>query len=337
MRETASDSVDRRSAITIVTEFQQILRSQGIELLPDSPLGHGCWLITDGPNRGVTYGPVDKTVDHREMLRYECGTLTLVSKVVSAARRGPLDAVLKHLRVLSNACPSTCQPLPAKAPPRITENPYRAPEPDVGSTRKLFELVLGLAALQVGTDVQLEDPEKSPVASGCDVQVTIAGCRIGLECKVPSGSMESVRDRVLDGVQQIRSSEVAAGYVVVNTTSLLDHDKFAPADRDPISGNISYKGFSDRTIPDKVLENDHMDHGIVLRDLVAASLDTTSKGGFGLMFYGQTFAFIASPAGIVPTTVAGAHYIRLTSVRHDAPSELVPIMRAMVGQSVSGR
>ncbi len=84
------------------------------------------------------------------------------------------------------------------------------------SSDKVFELLVGLAAVRAGALVSLDDPHH-PKGDNPDVIARFANDCWGFACKSVSGDAPATLfERVEDGVRQIEASEVSRGFVTVN-------------------------------------------------------------------------------------------------------------------------
>jgi len=103
------------------------------------------------------------------------------------------------------------------------------------ATNKIFELLMALSLLQVGTDLDLEHPQANPGPGNPDVLIDLDGMRWSLACKVLNArNIKTYFDRVDDGIRQIEKASTASrGFVVVNLKNVLHYDALWPP---PIAG-----------------------------------------------------------------------------------------------------
>ena len=98
---------------------------------------------------------------------------------------------------------------------------------------KMFELLIAIAAMDIGNDLKLDHP-KNPKGDNPDVLITIGGVRWAIACKMMMGvSPISIFDRIKDGVEQIDrvakpKGLVDRGVVVISLKNRLDYDEFWP-------------------------------------------------------------------------------------------------------------
>lgn len=91
---------------------------------------------------------------------------------------------------------------------------------------KMFELLVGLTVMQIGTDVVLDDPEHSR-GDNPDVIATVRGRRWGFACKVlHSSNVKTYADTVKKGLEQIRDSEAETGLVLVSLKEHVAYNSF---------------------------------------------------------------------------------------------------------------
>ncbi len=172
----------------------------------------------------------DHSIDHREEWREAVGLADIVAKSLYREKHASFRGFCPHLALL-------CDPHT-----RIAQN-VRSKSTDQASN-KLFELLMGLAAMKDGLDVELEDPNHATDGNP-DVLVTLFGRAWGLACKVPnppssSPNPKTYADNVRAAVQQIESSRAEKGLVVMNLKNVLNHDALWPANEDPSGAWMYY-------------------------------------------------------------------------------------------------
>ena len=102
-------------------------------------------------------------------------------------------------------------------------------------TPKTFELLIALSAMNIGTDVTVDDP-RSSTGNNPDVIATIDGVRWGFACKLLNTFDDTSRpkpktvfDNIAKGVKQIdAAADVEHGLVIVNAKNAIPHNKFWP-------------------------------------------------------------------------------------------------------------
>jgi hypothetical protein len=95
---------------------------------------------------------------------------------------------------------------------------------------KLWEVVVAGAVSAHFDDVQLAEP---------DVTCNFGGQAWGCACKVlHSPRKDTQLARIIDGMDQIESSGVSCGIVVVNVTSLIPHGLYLGTFRQPVSAGV---------------------------------------------------------------------------------------------------
>jgi hypothetical protein len=105
---------------------------------------------------------------------------------------------------------------------RITLN-EACTDPTSGTAR-LFELLVALAVLRIGTDVEADDPIHSSQGTNPDVLANIGVNRWGFACKLLySLTGKALHRAVKKGVDQIEKSNAVTGVVIVSLNNLLDY------------------------------------------------------------------------------------------------------------------
>lgn len=85
----------------------------------------------------------------------------------------------------------------------------------------MWELYLATLCLRIGDDVQISD--KNP-----DIRFRVRNVRWGVEAKlIHSRRRNRQIDAVKEAIKQLEKSEIDRGFVAVNLTSALDHDRFS--------------------------------------------------------------------------------------------------------------
>jgi hypothetical protein len=194
-----------------VEEFERILRRYGLEIAPGSSLEDMALSLIDLVRKRKEPHTLDPMRDIRIDYRPALGLHDLMRKVVDLQNDPSFPSFIGHLGLLNKG--TVAQNIVA----RTDQN-----------SRKIFELLIGLIAAKVGTDVKM-DPIKNSKGDNPDVLVTINGVRWGFACKVLSGdSPLTLFERLEEGIRQIRDSEAEKGCVVFNLKNKIDHDKTWP-------------------------------------------------------------------------------------------------------------
>ncbi len=215
----------------LVHEFEQVLSDHGLRIVESSSLEHICLFLQDLEGRRSRRDPVDLHRDIRPDWRMAVGLADLLLRILRVARTGGLPPFLRHLRLLNTSMPA--QNVRAVC--------------DQGSS-KLFELLVGLLCHDVGSEVLLDDPNRS-TGDNPDVLFTYAGTEWGFACKVIDGTSPlSFFDNLEKGIGQIERSPASRGCVVFSMKNMIDHDLLWPllnpasfrSGMDPLFGGWSH-------------------------------------------------------------------------------------------------
>lgn len=116
-----------------------------------------------------------------------------------------------------------------EASPRINScikmhNPVTGKQDD--KTNKFFEAIIGMWAVKIGKNVELDDPIKSSSGNNPDVMFEFSGKRIGIACKTLRGKSErTVINNFLSAAKQIERAKCDIGYIAINAMNILPHSK----------------------------------------------------------------------------------------------------------------
>ena len=198
-------------AANLVAMFEADLKSLGIRVAEGSELELVSLYIMDLELRRRRESPIDEMEDIRPMWRRAVSLIETLKMLHVAREQGKLKIFEPHLRLLNSST--------------VAQN-VRAFSDD--GCNKLFEMLIGLICLPIGTDVSLDDPVNSK-GNNPDVMVDFDGVQWGFSCKVLNGNSPlTMFERLEDGVDQIERSSVQQGVVVFNMRNLVDHDLVWP-------------------------------------------------------------------------------------------------------------
>ncbi len=191
-------------------EFERILRRFGITILPGSPLERMCMSLLELEECRQSGG--DTMEDLRIAYRPAFGLNDIVRRVVRLHNHQDFPVLIDHLHLLNTG--TVAQNISA-----VTDQ----------EAAKIFELLIGLICLEVGTNTNLDSPVRS-YGDNPDILTDLDGRRWGFACKVPSGtSPKTLFQRLKEGIAQIEKSPAAEiGCVIFNLKNYIDHDKTWP-------------------------------------------------------------------------------------------------------------
>lgn len=101
-------------------------------------------------------------------------------------------------------------------------NPVSGRQDD--KSNKLIETFLGMYALKIGTDLDLDDPYESSGGTNPDILFTHNNKRIAIACKTPrSTHFETILDNCRSAKVQIDRAECDVGFIAINAMNQFPH------------------------------------------------------------------------------------------------------------------
>ncbi len=190
-------------------EFEAVLKRFKIEIVTGSPLEKMCFSLLELVQRKST--TQDTMEDLRVEYRPAFGLHDILRRVVRLHGRPDFPSLVDHLRLLNTGT--------------VAQN-IAAPIDQVAA--KIFELLIGLVCVEIGTDTSLDGPVHS-YGNNPDILTHLDGRLWGLACKVLSGrSPKTMFDRLKEGIDQIERSPAEIGCVIINLKNQIDHEKTWP-------------------------------------------------------------------------------------------------------------
>ena len=124
----------------------------------------------------------------------------------------------------------------------------KAASPTDEASNKIFELITGLAALEVGRDLKVDDPVRSSKGKNPDVLITLPdGLVWGFACKVVCGDADkSLLDLMASGVEQIERSPADIGIVLLSFKNRFPHEEFLLSRPDTPDGETELVVFAEK-------------------------------------------------------------------------------------------
>jgi hypothetical protein len=213
------DLLSFADAEDLVQQFRDLLARHGIKLCDDSDLGVACGAMTSILLKHWDSALRDPRADIREEFRDALAVHALVHNALGAAQHPDFAQLLDHFGELAKG--------------GVRQNQWTNVLDRIAP--KVFELLIALAAMNMGTGLELDHPTKSSRGTNPDVIVTIDGQRWAFACKMLNtfapGAPAKVRayfDNILDGVRQINNATVDHGMVVVSMKNVIDHERAWP-------------------------------------------------------------------------------------------------------------
>ena len=213
------DLVSFADAEDLVQQFRVILARHGIKLCDDSDLGVACGAMTSVLLKHWDPALRDPGADIREEFRDALAVHALVHNALGAAQHPDFGQLLDHFRELAKG--------------GVRQNQWTNVLDRIAP--KVFELLIALAAMKMGTGLELDHPTRSSRGTNPDVIVTINGQRWAFACKMLNtfapGAPAKVRayfDNIQDGVRQINNATVDHGMVVISMKNVINHERAWP-------------------------------------------------------------------------------------------------------------
>ncbi len=93
-------------------------------------------------------------------------------------------------------------------------------------SNKFIEAIIGMYAVKIGNNLDLDDPIKSSGGTNPDVLLDYGSKRISFACKTLRGdSVDTILANIRSAAKQIERADCDFGYIVFNAMNILDHDK----------------------------------------------------------------------------------------------------------------
>lgn len=219
--------------------FEELLRRQktpetkdGIEVQQGSELEEACLAAVDLNYQHKAGAPHDPRKDLRPVLRVVVGLRQLVEMILRAEKHPEFHKLVPHLQLLNKGS------VPQNTPAPATDQ----------ASNKILELLIALAALRDGQDLDLDDPDRSSAGKNPDVIVSMPdGRRWGFACKAVHGDAAmSLFDLIDKGVKQIDAADVDIGIVVLNFKNRLPHEQLFPKVGNDAAGEPIYGAAPDK-------------------------------------------------------------------------------------------
>jgi len=190
-------------------EFERILNHLNIQIENGSPLENMCSDLRDLESGKYTIG--DTMEDLRIRFRPAFGLHDLIRRIVRLQNQPDFPFLADHLRLLNKGT--------------VAQNVVA---PTDQAAAKIFELLIGLVCVEIGTETRLDGPLLS-YGDNPDTLTRLDGRRWGFACKVLSGrSPKTMFDRLKEGIEQIENSPAEVGCVIINLKNQIDHEKMWP-------------------------------------------------------------------------------------------------------------
>lgn len=215
-----SEFVPFADVFDYVERFRALLASRGVAVAPGSPLDIACDASAAILLRHWDRSLLGPLLDIREDFRDALAVYTFARKVLKQQGHPDFNELLPHLMKLATKG-------------GIEQNQWSDVRDQLSP--KIFELLIALAAMDSGTMIRLDDPDKSK-GDNPDVIVTIDGVRWGFACKMlntagPEGAPnpKTLFDNIEKAVRQIEAApDVQVGLVIISLKNVIRHDRLWP-------------------------------------------------------------------------------------------------------------
>jgi hypothetical protein len=197
----------------LVDEFELALRKYQIEIEPNSKLEAVCLCITELGDSNRNPQLRNPSRDTRQLYIDTFGIWTFLTKIVRLHNKPDFTQFLPHLHLLNQG----------------TVGQNKTLQNCEEESNKIFELLVALVLLDIGSDVVLDHPHKSK-GDNPDILVSLKDQRWGFACKTVYGtSAQTFFDNIKKGVDQIENSKAAEiGCVIINFRNFIDHNLIWP-------------------------------------------------------------------------------------------------------------
>lgn len=220
----------------LVSDFADVLKSHGIEIVCNSELERLCLNIIDVLEKHLKPQLRDPKADIRIQFREYTGMQDLMVKIVKAKDNPHFQQLIPHLQKLNIANPL-----------QNTQTSIRNQE-----NNKIFELFIATLCLGLNTEEILVDNPNQSKGDNPDVIATIGEKMWGFGCKsLHSSHPQTIFENIEKAVDQIEKAPAQVGIPVLNIKNLVDHDKFWPIVED--GEEPEFGAFLDINIPTSMM------------------------------------------------------------------------------------
>ncbi len=315
-----------------IYEFERVLSTVGVKIAAGSKLEAACLSGIHILMAKMGSSRVSPVADIRPELIDIGGLWQFVERVNRLADKPLLSSLVPHLSLLMKG--------------DFAQN-RRSDQRDAASN-KLFELLIALAAADLGSDTELDHPDNS-TGHNPDVLTTIETRgpvfrvpetkRWAFACKsLHSEAPKTLYDRVEEAIDQIRRAPSAnTGVVIVNLKNVIDHDAFFPilnradyeAGAEPTFGAFRHVGDAVALLEER---SNRLIQAMVQK-IGKTEVDDTFRGAKAIpaiVLVSQTTIGVVGRSTPVPTLLTTMHAHRLVDVRRLTPHEQAILQRLSI-------
>ena len=142
------------------------------------------------------------------------------------------EKLSEHLKLLVQCSPNINSYTSMYLDPKVTVKTEKRVQDD--KSNKFVEAILGMFAVKIGTNVDLDDPMKSSGGENPDIIFDFRGNRISFACKTPRGeSIETLIANFKSAAEQIERADCDYGFIVINAMNITNHKQINTVFDDP--------------------------------------------------------------------------------------------------------
>jgi hypothetical protein len=275
-------------------EFEAVLKEHGLGIKQGTDLERVSLAVLDLLGKHLKPVLQDPLQNIRPYFGDVLGLWTFMTKIVRHKNHPDFQQIVPHLALLNKG--------------QVAQN-RRTPISD-DACNKLFELLVALICMDIGTSVRMDDPDESK-GENPDVLCTIGERTWGFACKVPfRDTPKSLFDNLKKGIDQIEVSPAETGAVFFNYRNLIDHNGAWPVmneddvknGKEPVFGCHRNPMALAADIRNLVTQQQvAMDEAVGVANVAATVIGKKTIPAF--LVFGQTATGVVSPRGPIPTLV----------------------------------
>lgn len=140
--------------------------------------------------------------------------LDIANIVLKVSDHSEFNKLIPHLKLLENGSPALNKHI----------SKYSKSGKQDSDSDKIIELIVGASCLDIGSDVDLDDPVNSSGGTNPDVIFTHNHNRISFACKkLHANKPQTIIDNITKAADQIQKSDCNFGYIVLNVQNIIAH------------------------------------------------------------------------------------------------------------------
>lgn len=220
-----TEGVGLNEVVVMVDELEALLSKFGVTAAPGSHFENDYYLVI---NEIEELKAQKSNFLSQDAIAAIHGFVDLNLWLNLVRERDEFPKLIPHLKLLSESSVRFNDSSPMM-------NPVTNKQDD--KSNKLIETLLGMFAIAVGVDVDLDDPYKSSGGENPDILFTYQGKRIAIACKTPrSGNVKTLLDNFCSARVQIDRAECDIGYIAINPMNIFPHTEMSSFVYDSLDG-----------------------------------------------------------------------------------------------------